>query len=200
MIHLLLSLIFFSVSKNKWCVLHNLKCTNILSIWLFKKALQTQVNLWRLPHETQSADAGPYSITYCHCTIDRPSVLMGTTGRNPESPLTTYSSQTFSCPSMSEVYGFLSYPTADVEVSNWGRLAPRLCSVPNTCFFLVQITSKNNPPDKLQVISSTKFLSGDQTKIQLRHSHQQAVLLNMLVVHLSPWPCCEASASSELVT
>lgn len=41
MIHLLLRLIirlhYFSVSKNKWCALHNLKCTNILSIWLLKR-------------------------------------------------------------------------------------------------------------------------------------------------------------------
>lgn len=46
MIHLLLRLIirlhyFFSVSKNKWCALHNLKCTNILSIWLLKRLSDT---------------------------------------------------------------------------------------------------------------------------------------------------------------
>lgn len=45
MIHLLLRLIFrihvISVRKNKWCALHNLKCTNILSFWLLKRLSDT---------------------------------------------------------------------------------------------------------------------------------------------------------------
>lgn len=69
MIHLLLRLIirlhFFSVSKNKWCALHNLKCTNILSIWLLKRLSDTSEIMKAQTHWLPRWRAGPYVIPHC---------------------------------------------------------------------------------------------------------------------------------------
>lgn len=166
MIHLLLRLIIrlhcFSVSKNKWCALHNLKCTNILSIWLLKRLSDTSEFMkaqthW-LPHwkaclrKAGKCNSGCRTLHYTTLSkgtsasvpFYRFSMLIATTEWNLELPRTNHSRGTFSCPKWVR-FTFLSstLPTCPSTVSyrgsasasNSNRVAPRLCSLPKHSFF-----------------------------------------------------------------